>query len=103
MFGLLLCFLLQVMSSVMSLLTATVRDPAFYRLHQLLDDLYNELKEQLPPYTREQVCVCVCVCHLRETAPRPSFLNIFFYMGLNLFAHGCERFCQQETNVFMSM
>lgn len=33
--------------------TAT-RDPAFFRLHKYMDNIFKELKDRLPPYTKEE-------------------------------------------------
>lgn len=37
--------------------TAT-RDPAFFRLHKYIDNLFKLHKDLLPPYTREEVRTC---------------------------------------------
>lgn len=32
-----------------------MRDPSFYRLHEFVDDIFEEYKNTLPPYTSPQV------------------------------------------------
>lgn len=35
--------------------TVAMRDPVFYRLHAYVDDLFQQHKERLPPYTVQQL------------------------------------------------
>lgn len=35
--------------------TTAMRDPLFYRLHQYVDDLFQEHKERLTPYTVQEL------------------------------------------------
>lgn len=35
--------------------TTAMRDPAFYRWHAFIDDVFQEHKEALPPYTAAQL------------------------------------------------
>lgn len=36
-------------------LGTSLRDPVFFRLHKLVDDLFQEYKVTQPPYTEEEV------------------------------------------------
>ncbi|GAB6030166.1 Polyphenol oxidase 1 [Chamberlinius hualienensis] len=40
---------------VMSVSTTAMRDPAFYRWHKTIDDMFNEYKLTLTPYTRQEL------------------------------------------------
>lgn len=41
--------------SVMGDSATAMRDPIFYRWHQAIDDMFNEYKIRLPPYTVQQL------------------------------------------------
>lgn len=36
--------------------TTAMRDPVFYKWHAYVDDMFQEHKERLTPYTAQQVC-----------------------------------------------
>merc|ERR1712212_1109071 len=41
--------------SVMEHFETATRDPAFFRLHKYMDNIFKEHKDQLPPYTKEEL------------------------------------------------
>ncbi|MBD5001415.1 hypothetical protein GUF49_07645, partial [Xanthomonas citri pv. citri] len=41
--------------SVMEHFETATRDPAFFRLHKYMDNIFKEHKDSLPPYTAEEI------------------------------------------------
>jgi len=58
---------------VMSSTATAMRDPVFYRVHGLVDEVYNKYKETLPPYTPDEVSretffkLISYICHINFT------------------------------------
>ena len=49
------CVALQEPVGVIGALETSMRDPLFYRWHSHMDDIFNEHKRRLPPYTTAQL------------------------------------------------
>ncbi|GFY67428.1 hemocyanin B chain [Trichonephila inaurata madagascariensis] len=60
--------------------TATaLRDPIFYRWHRFIDDLFQEYKKTLPPYTKDELSFGnVFVKSLNVKAEQPNTVKTFF-------------------------
>jgi hypothetical protein len=54
------CAVLQMPPGVMEHFETATRDPAFFRLHKYIDNLFKMHKDLLPPYTRDEVTTHSC-------------------------------------------
>ncbi|XP_030368851.1 uncharacterized protein LOC115619960 [Scaptodrosophila lebanonensis] len=67
--------------SAMGDLSTTMRDPAFYRWHSYVDDIFQEHKSRLPAYTPQQLNypgVSITGIQVASAGSQPNMLNTFW-------------------------
>jgi len=67
-------------SGVMGDTTTTMRDPVFYKWHSFVDNLFQEHKRHLPPYSAEDLCfpgICVQGINV-ESRDQTNMLTTFW-------------------------
>ena len=66
-----------------------MRDPMFYRMHKFVDDMFQEHKMSLSPYTTQQLTypgVSVAAIQIAAEGGRPNVINTHWQQSdLNLY------------------
>jgi tyrosinase len=80
----------------------SMRDPAFYRLHAYVDDIFQEHKTRLPPYSLQQLGyqgVTVTSVQVAPDRGAPNSFQTFWHQSDVDFARGMD-FVNARGNVF---